>query len=79
MANKKNETAETVENMSAPVHETEKTEKKADAWIVSVENNPKFCGKGAGGAQFANGQARIMNARLAAWFEEHPGYTVNKE
>lgn len=45
-------------------------------FIVKVKNNPNFCGIGAGGAQFANGEAKITNERLANWFKEHEGYTV---
>lgn len=48
-------------------------------FIVKVKNNPNFCGIGAGGAQFANGEARISNERLANWFKEHEGYTVTAE
>ena len=45
-------------------------------YIVIVNNNPTFCGKGAGGVQFANGKAEVDSDRMAAWFREHPGYTV---
>lgn len=48
-------------------------------FIVKVKNNPEFCGKGAGGAQFANGEAKITSERLANWFKEHEGYTVTAE
>jgi hypothetical protein len=48
----------------------------AKQWTVTVNDNPKFCGEGAGGAQFAHGQAVISNERLAAWFASHKGYTV---
>ena len=47
-------------------------------FIVTVKNNPNFCGVGAGGAQFANGEARITNERLARWFKEHSAYTVKE-
>lgn len=50
----------------------------AKAYIVSVKNNPNFCGIGAGGAQFANGKATITNARLAKWFQSHDGYEVTE-
>ena len=52
-----------------------KTEK---TFIVSVKNNPNFCGIGAGGAQFAQGKATVTNERLAAWFRSHDGYTVTE-
>ena len=51
---------------------TEKT------YIVAVNNNPAFCGIGAGGAQFAQGKATITNERLADWFRGHDGYTVTE-
>ena len=52
---------------------------KNKTYIVTVESNAEYCGIGAGGAQFANGQARITNARLAEWFKEHKGYKVTEE
>lgn len=45
-------------------------------YIVTVDKNPEFCGKGAGGIQFANGEAKVTSERMARWFEEHDGYTV---
>lgn len=47
-------------------------------WTVSVEKNPKYCGEGAGGAQFANGTAVINSERLANWFKCHKGYKVEE-
>ncbi len=52
------------------------TEKKAKTYTVKVVNNPSYCGIGAGGVQFANGQAVIDSERMAAWFKEHEGYKV---
>ena len=52
--------------------------KKIKTYIVTVKNNPKFCGKGAGGVQFANGKAEITSDRLADWFKKHPGYEVKE-
>ena len=46
-------------------------------YIVSVENK-EYCGVGAGGAQFAHGEAKITSERLANWFKEHKGYTVKE-
>mgnify|MGYP001095523489 CR=1 FL=1 len=46
-------------------------------WTVRVENNPAFCGIGAGGVQFANGRAEITSGRMAEWFREHEGYKVD--
>ena len=52
--------------------------KKAEVkkYIVTVNGKPKFCGVGAGGAQFAHGKAEITSERLAEWFRTHKGYTV---
>lgn len=50
---------------------------KVNTYIVSVENK-EYCGVGAGGAQFAHGEATIDNERLANWFKEHKGYTVKE-
>lgn len=52
--------------------------KKEKKYIVTVKNNPEFCGKGAGGVQFANGKAENVTERMAAWFMEHPGYEVKE-
>lgn len=51
---------------------------KIKTFVVSVDNNPNFCGEGAGGAQFAHGKATITNERLANWFKDHKGYTVKE-
>ena len=51
----------------------------AKAYIIEVVNNPEFCGKGAGGVQFANGTATVTDARLANWFKEHKGYKVTEK
>ncbi len=50
----------------------------AKTYIVTVINNPEFCGIGAGGAQFALGKASVTNERLASWFRGHDGYTVTE-
>ena len=52
--------------------------KKAKFYIVKVKNNENFCGKGAGGVQFANGKAENVSERMANWFKEHPGYEVTE-
>ncbi len=54
----------------------QEVEKEKTFWIVKVKNNPDFCGIGAGGIQFANGQAKITSPRMAEWFKEHDGYEV---
>ena len=51
---------------------------KIKTFVVSVDNNPNFCGEGAGGAQFAHGKATITSERLANWFKNHKGYTVKE-
>lgn len=51
---------------------------KAAKYIVTVKNNPTFCGKGAGGVQFANGKAEVDSDRMAQWFKTHPGYAVSE-
>ena len=43
---------------------------------VKVTGKPNYCGEGAGGAQFAHGEAIITSERLADWFREHEGYEV---
>lgn len=48
-------------------------------YLVQVEGNPGFCGIGAGGIQFANGQAVVESERMARWFMEHDGYTVTEQ
>ena len=45
---------------------------------VKVVKNTNYCGEGAGGAQFAHGEAMITNERLAEWFREHDGYKVEE-
>lgn len=52
-----------------------KTEKSKE-YVVKVKNDPNFCGIGAGGVQFANGEAHITSERMAEWFREHNGYKV---
>lgn len=55
--------------------ETKKNEKK---YLIKVTNNPKYCGIGAGGVQFANGEAIIGEGTLVNWYKEHEGYTVTE-
>lgn len=52
---------------------------KEGVFVITVENNPSYCGIGAGGVQFANGKAEIKNKRMADWFKEHDGYTVTEK
>ena len=45
-------------------------------FTIKVVNRPDYCGIGAGGVQFANGQAVIPAGRMIDWFLEHEGYEV---
>lgn len=45
-------------------------------YIVKVKSNQEYCGEGAGGAQFAHGEARVSDTWLAEWFRSHEGYEV---
>ena len=50
----------------------------AKKYIIKVENNPAYCGIGAGGVQFANGKAAINECPLVNWYKEHEGYSVEE-
>lgn len=52
---------------------------KQETYLVKIKDNDHFCGIGAGGTQFANGQAVISDLRMARWFMEHKGYEVVKQ
>ena len=89
MAGRKTETGQTAvqENLTEALsvtasekaaEESQETEKEK-SWIVEIVNNPDYCGVGAGGIQFANGQALIKSERMAAWFKEHKGYKVAEQ
>lgn len=55
-----------------------KKKEELKTYKVTVNGNPGYCGEGAGGAQFAHGEALITSERLAKWFGEHEGYTVTE-
>lgn len=55
-----------------------KTANEEKQYIVTIEENKTFCGEGAGGAQFAHGQATITDDWLAEWFGTHKGYKVEE-
>lgn len=57
---------------------TAKKETAVKTYIVKVKNNPNYCGVGAGGTQFAQGQAVVTNPRLVNWFKERGGYVVTE-
>lgn len=72
--------SETLEEKIAGAETEEKAAKeKTPSWLVKVKNNPNFCGIGAGGVQFADGQATVTSKRMAGWFTEHDGYEVIKQ
>lgn len=58
--------------------EVEKAEKEKE-YVIKVKNNSQYCGIGAGGIQFANGQAVTRSGRMASWFREHDGYEVSEK
>ena len=55
-----------------------KKAKKITGYEIKVTGNPKFCGIGAGGVQFAYGKAQIAEGRMVEWFREHDGYEVTE-
>ncbi len=67
---------EAVAKVMKAKEEAESKAAKSKSYTVKVNDNPAYCGIGAGGVQFANGQAVIRSERMAAWFREHKGYTV---
>lgn len=53
-----------------------KTENQGKKYLVKVVTNPTFTGIDAGNVAFANGEAIISSERMASWFMEHEGYSV---
>ena len=45
---------------------------------IKTTNIENFTGIDAGGVAFANGEEKISDARMAAWFREHDGYAVER-
>lgn len=76
MPAKNTETVKTAEAVKSEETKNEEVKNTPKTYTVTVDGNPSFCGIGAGGVQFANGKAVIESARMAAWFDEHSGYTV---
>ena len=66
------------EEAEAKAAEKAKAKNTTRKYVVKVIDNPSFCGIGAGGVQFANGEAHISSDRMAAWFKEHNGYEVTE-
>ncbi len=52
--------------------------KAVKKYLVKVSKVPNYCGIGAGGVQFANGQAVIDEGTILNWFKEHEGYEVSE-
>ena len=57
---------------------TEKTAKKVTGYKIKVVANPTFVGVGAGGIQFAYGEAIIAGGTIVNWYREHDGYDVTE-
>lgn len=55
-----------------------KNDSATKQYKIKVKNNPNFCGKGAGGVQFAYGEAVLPGCRMVEWFREHEGYEVTE-
>lgn len=51
---------------------------KEKKYKIEVTANKAFCGIGAGGVQFANGEAIIGESSLVGWYREHEGYNVTE-
>ncbi len=81
MADSMKENAVKVEENTVKTEENggKKVKNKEISFVIKVKNNPNFCGVGAGGVQFAKGEAVIKSSRMARWFEEHEGYEVTRK
>ena len=55
-----------------------KNKRKIKGYIIKVKNRPNYNGVGAGGVQFAYGQATIEGGTIVNWYKEHAGYEVNE-
>lgn len=62
--------------MASKKEEAKKAETKE--FIVKLKENKEYCGEGAGGAQFAHGEAKITDVWLAEWYRTHDGYEVEE-
>jgi len=47
-------------------------------YVVKTTNIPNYTGIDAGNVAFANGEAVISDDRMADWFREHEGYSVEE-
>lgn len=55
-----------------------KNKRKIKGYIIKVQNRPNYNGVGAGGVQFAYGQATIEGGTIVDWYKEHAGYEVQE-
>ena len=55
-----------------------KNDSASKQYKIKVKSNPNYCGVGAGGVQFAHGEAVLPECRMVEWFREHQGYEVTE-
>lgn len=56
-----------------------KTGKKIKGYRIKVTANPNFVGVGAGGVQFAYGEAVVAaDSAIVGWYRDHDGYEVTE-
>lgn len=55
-----------------------KNEKKVKGYVITVKGKPNYNGIGAGGVQFAYGEATIAGGTIVNWYKEHAGYEVQE-
>jgi len=55
-----------------------KTEQKPKGYRIKVLTNPNYVGVGAGGVQFAYGEAVVAEGTIVNWYREHEGYEVTE-
>lgn len=52
--------------------------KNVTGYKIKVISNPDFVGAGAGGVQFAYGEAVVAGGTIVSWYREHEGYEVTE-
>lgn len=55
-----------------------KNDRKIKGYVITVKNRPNYNGIGAGGVQFAYGQATVQGGTIVNWYKEHAGYEVRE-
>lgn len=55
-----------------------KNKRNVKGYIITVKGRPNYNGVGAGGVQFAYGQATIEGGTIVNWYKEHAGYEVKE-